>query len=234
MSMENPAQVLDQNGWRVCGKIGKSFLANEFYLAGGTGLALQLKHRRSFDLDFFQRDSEEKIPFRKIDSELKRLFGFTKIDLKQADQATWHIEGIKVTFLAYPFPLLYPLVPGESISPVLKGIFLAAPEEIALMKAYSLGRRATIRDYLDLYFLLKQGIVTLAEIIANSGRKYIINRENIFSARLFLEQLVYMEDLEDRDILPNLLFSPLAANEMESYFKLLVKRYLNENLVRPK
>lgn len=234
MSMENPAQVLDQNGLQVCSKIGKSILANEFYLAGGTGLALQIKHRRSFDLDFFRRDSEEKIPFRKIDNELRHLFGFTKIDLKQADQATWYIEGIKVTFLAYPFPLLHPLVPGESISPAMKGIFLAAPEEIALMKAYALGRRATIRDYLDLYFLLKPGVVTLAEIIADSNRKYIINRENIFSARLFLEQLVYMEDLEDKDILPNLLFSPLTVNEMESCFKSLVRRYLNENVARPK
>jgi len=102
------------------------------------------------------------------------------------------------------------------------------------MKAYALGRRATIRDYLDLYFLLQQGIVTLAEIIADSNRKYIINHENIFSARLFLEQLVYMEDLEDRDILPNLLFSPLTVNEMENYFKSLVRRYLNENVVKPK
>ncbi|MCL5934996.1 MAG: nucleotidyl transferase AbiEii/AbiGii toxin family protein [Firmicutes bacterium] len=205
-------------------------MANEFYLADGTGLALQLKHRRSFDLDFFRRDSEEKIPLRKIDNELKNLFSFTKIDLKQADQATWYIKGIKVAFLAYPFPLLHPLVPGELVSPSLKGIFLAAPEEIALMKAYALGRRTTIRDYLDLYFLLKPGIVSLAEIIADSGRKYIINRENIFSARLFLEQLVYMKDLEYKDILPSLLFSPLAANEMESYFKSLVRRYLNENM----
>lgn len=232
MPMENRAQVLDQNGWLVCGKIGKSVLANEFYLAGGTGLALQINHRRSFDLDFFRRDSEEEIPFRRIDNELKRLFGFARIDLKQTDQATWHIEGIKVTFLAYPFPLLHPPVPGESISQALKGIILAAPEEIALMKAYALGRRATIRDYLDLYYLLKPGIVTLAGIIENANRKYIINGENIFSARLFLEQLVYMDDLEDRDILPSLLFSPLSVKEMETCFKSLVSRYLNENVVK--
>lgn len=33
--------------------LGKEEFANQFYLAGGTGLALQLGHRVSFDLDFF-------------------------------------------------------------------------------------------------------------------------------------------------------------------------------------
>ncbi len=33
--------------------IGQSSLCPRFYLAGGTGLALQLGHRRSVDLDLF-------------------------------------------------------------------------------------------------------------------------------------------------------------------------------------
>ncbi len=31
-------------------------IVNHFYLAGGTGLALQVGHRLSLDLDFFARD----------------------------------------------------------------------------------------------------------------------------------------------------------------------------------
>ncbi|WP_427854581.1 nucleotidyl transferase AbiEii/AbiGii toxin family protein [Desulfotomaculum copahuensis] len=60
MLTENPDSVLDRNGWQVCRKIGESFLAKDFYLAGGTGLALQLKHRRSFDLDFFRTEGNNK------------------------------------------------------------------------------------------------------------------------------------------------------------------------------
>ena len=33
-------------------------LFENFFLAGGTGLALQLGHRKSFDLDFFGTDSK--------------------------------------------------------------------------------------------------------------------------------------------------------------------------------
>ena len=33
----------------------------QFYLAGGTGLALHLGHRQSRDLDFFTRDPREEI-----------------------------------------------------------------------------------------------------------------------------------------------------------------------------
>ena len=34
-----------------------SFLKDRFYLAGGTGLALQLGHRDSVDFDFFAKES---------------------------------------------------------------------------------------------------------------------------------------------------------------------------------
>ena len=37
----------------VWGGFTKSKIADEFYLAGGTALALQLGHRHSVDLDFF-------------------------------------------------------------------------------------------------------------------------------------------------------------------------------------
>lgn len=48
-------EVLDPVGYEVCKNIAKSGLPNKFYLAGGTALALQLQHRKSYDLDFFQK-----------------------------------------------------------------------------------------------------------------------------------------------------------------------------------
>lgn len=44
--------VLDNSARKVCATLASSELMVRFYLAGGTGLALQLGHRRSLDLDF--------------------------------------------------------------------------------------------------------------------------------------------------------------------------------------
>ncbi len=91
---------MDSNAQLVCKRLGESdLMATSFYLAGETSLALQMGHRRSLDLDFFQKSSAERIAFNRITRELKRLFGESQ--------------------------LLYPLVEGETKSPVLTGVYLA-------------------------------------------------------------------------------------------------------------
>lgn len=226
-----PSKILDEKSQNICSRLARTGLTEDFYLAGGTGLALQIRHRRSLDLDFFQKGEKEEILFRKISSKIKQSFGEkdAKLELKQTDQAAWEIQGVKVTFLAYPFPLVDPLVDGSFLSPGLKGIFLAAPREIALMKAYTIGRRATFRDYVDLYFLLKKGLVTLEEIIRLAAEKFTIGGERVFPARLFLEQLVYTKDIEDKEIAVNLILEEqVSPREIEDFLKAQVRRYLRQ------
>ncbi|MDN5348310.1 MAG: hypothetical protein PWP65_1874 [Clostridia bacterium] len=148
---------MDEAGWRFLSDIGKSNLAKSFYLAGGTGLALQIQHRKSFDLDFFQDSLSERVPAQKITKELGQIFGERSLKQvsRQSDQVVWEILGTKVTFIAYPFPLLEHLVDAGTLSRRLGGVRLATPKEIALMKAYALGRRAAFRDYVDLYFVIR-------------------------------------------------------------------------------
>ncbi len=228
-----PSKILDEKSQNICSRLARTGLTEDFYLAGGTGLALQLRHRRSLDLDFFQKGKKEEILFRKISSKIKQSFGEkdAKLELKQTDQAAWEIQGVKVTFLAYPFPLVDPLVDGSFLSPGLKGIFLAAPREIALMKAYTIGRRATFRDYVDLYFLLKKGLVTLEEIIRLAAEKFTIGGERVFSARLFLEQLVYTKDIEDKEIAVNLVLGEKITPEtVENFLGEQVRRFLQQKI----
>lgn len=52
-------EVLNGDSWHVLVGLAGSSLADEFYLAGDTGLALQLRHRRSFDLGFFTKTPAE-------------------------------------------------------------------------------------------------------------------------------------------------------------------------------
>ena len=54
-------------------KVGSSTLSREYCLAGGTGLALQMKHRRSNDLDFLLIDHNETVNAPSVISTLEKL-----------------------------------------------------------------------------------------------------------------------------------------------------------------
>jgi len=81
------------------------------------------------------------------------------------------------------------------------------------MKAYALGRRSTLRDYVDLYFVIKKGVVSLEKIIALSKKRY--GQE--FDPRLFLEQLIYLKDIKEIEI--QFLKEKVDQLKIESFFK---------------
>jgi predicted nucleotidyltransferase component of viral defense system len=219
-------QVLDADAWRVCSLIGASNLGRSYYLAGGTALALQICHRKSYDLDYFQRGNEEKINFDQIYREITNYIPEKniRVDLRKTDQATISANNTKITFLAYPYPLMESLVDGEKISRSrLKGIKLASPAEISLMKAYSIGRRTSYRDYVDLYELLHTGKVTLDFILKKAQQKYNTGGEILFSPKLFLQQLVYTEDVKDKDVaLQSVLGSTVSSEAIDEFFGRIV------------
>lgn len=160
----------------------------EYYLVGGTALALHIGHRVSVDFDFF---SESELP-RNLLERIKRAFPGRSIAVTYAaagEQLNCIIEQVKVTFFYYPYPAVEPFV--EYL-----GIQLASVPEIAAMKAFSIGKRIAYKDYVDWYFLLHGGFVTLEEVMALANKKY----GNDFNDRLFLGQLVSLEDVHPQKI----------------------------------
>jgi hypothetical protein len=227
-------EVLDNNGWYLCRAVGHSKLMQQYYLAGGTALALQLNHRKSYDLDFFRIGTHEKIDFNGILKELRDIFRKEDIsvELRKTDQTIIEISGTKVTFLAYPFPLVNPLVEGQKPSKYLSGIKLAHPLEIALMKAYALGRRITFRDYIDLYFLFKHRLVSIEYILEEAPKKFMIGKETVFSPKLFLQQLVYTRDIQDKEAaIDTLLGEKVGSNDIEEFLRQEVMSFLKNNPV---
>ncbi len=69
-------------------------------------------------------------------------------------------------------------------------------KEIGATKAYTIGRRGTYKDYVDLYFIVAGHHASLQEIIALTERKF----GSVFNSRLFTEQLLFMDDLRDYQI----------------------------------
>lgn len=161
---------------------------SDFYLAGGTALALQIGHRISVDFDLFAKESIQRTLYPRI----KKVFADKNIEasVNNQDELTVFVDKVKITFLAYPFPVVNELVSYEKIR------MLNVPE-IASTKAYSIGRRGSYKDYVDLYFIISGRLSSLIKIIELAGKKY----SGEFNARLFLEQLVYMEDIADEGII---------------------------------
>jgi len=160
---------------------------DDFYLAGGTGLALLTGHRVSVDFDLFSDNKIKKTLLKRVEVIFKKFPQQTI--LNTSDELTIIIGNTKITFLYYPFKKILPLESNKPIS-------VLSAKEILVSKAYSIGRRGIYKDYVDLYIGLNENIASLSEIIQLAKEKYL----SAFNDRLFLEQLVYLDDIEEVEI----------------------------------
>lgn len=161
---------------------------DDFYLAGGTGLALLIGHRISVDFDFFSDKPIKKTLIKKVE---EMFFEFQiQIILNTKDELTVIVGDTKITFLYYPFPKILPTETDDKIQ-------ILSAKEIFASKAYSVGRRGVYKDYVDLYIGLKNKLTSLPEIIQIAKEKY----SDAFNDRLFLEQLLYLDDVEEMEII---------------------------------
>jgi hypothetical protein len=152
----------------------------EFYLVGGTAIALYIGHRRSIDFDLFKYTSlHPKSIIAKIAP-----FGFPYLVTRRvSEQLNMTINDVKFTFFEYPFQI----DAKKSFEDFLR---IPALLDLAAMKAYALGRRSKWKDYVDFYFLLRD-YFSIEEI---SGRSVEIF-DQLFSPKLFRAQLSYFSDI---------------------------------------
>lgn len=171
--------VLDKRQLRLLKKL-KFLKKYGFYLAGGTGLALQIGHRTSLDFDFY---TQKKFDPDKLFFVLKNKF--KKIFLLQKAEGTLivKINQILVSFFEYPYSLILPLIKFCQFPP------LASKEDIGAMKIIAISTRGTKRDFIDIYFLLQE--FSLKEILDFAIKKY--PKFNIYIA---LTALTYFFDAE--------------------------------------
>ncbi len=118
------------------------YVKSRFYLAGGTGLALQLGHRLSVDLDWFTAD------FPKMESLISQL-GKIQVIGQDKNSLDCVIDGVKVSFLEYRYGLLAKLNIYEKIK-------LASARDILAMKLSAIMSRGSKKDFIDVYVGLKE------------------------------------------------------------------------------
>ena len=181
----------------------------EFYLVGGTAIALQFGHRRSIDFDLFTLK-----PFgsKRVLNKLEKAGKKAHVTRRVSEQLNLVIDGVTLTFFQYPYAV--EAMVGDEIFRMPELLSLAA------MKAFALGRRSKWKDYVDLFFLLRDRF-KLAEIERQAVK--IFGGE--FSAKLFRAQLSYHKDIDYKETVD---FMPGFAVEAETIRAFLVDRSLED------
>ncbi len=169
---------------RVWEKIVENSLAKDFYLVGGTALAIQMGHRESIDLDWFGKGDFD------VKRLKEKLSDLGELRIEAEEESTLHasLDRVKVTFLSYSYPLIFPLIDFE-------GGFLADKRDIATMKLDAISSRGSKKDFVDLYFLLKE--YSLGELLGLFERKY---RGIKYNQLHLIKSLTYFKDAEEEPL----------------------------------
>jgi hypothetical protein len=174
----------------------------DFYLVGGTAIALQLGHRRSIDFDLFKAGG---FGSKKILNIFDASGLEYKVLLRMSDQLHLVVKGVKITFFEFP----YQIVAERDF----EGIFrLPDLLELGAMKAFAFGKRSKWKDYVDVYFLLKNQF-TFDQISERAEK--IFGGE--FSAKLFAAQLSYFDDIDYREKVEYLPGKEISEEEVKKF-----------------
>ena len=199
-------------------KIIPSFVTwkNEFYLAGGTGLALQIGHRDSVDFDFFTKNSFDP---NKLIKKLTKIFDRNSFKVIQIEKNTLSIllnSEIKISFMTYDYSIVSPFISTEYLN-------IASIPDIACMKLSTIMQRSALKDYVDLYEIMK--IYTLEQLLSFAKKKY-----PMIDSTIILKSLSYLEDIVDEPLIyKNEELKP-SINVLKQFFQNEVKKYINKIL----
>lgn len=186
VTLEHPHwEALTPETRQAFDKVATLSFIRQFYLAGGTGLALHLGHRFSMDLDFFSPASDAVGP--DVRTELREALEDPTLtitfDKDGTFVATW--RGVGISFFRLH---LYPLVQPPLL---VAGVPVATVEEIGAMKLAAIIDRGTRKDLVDLYYILQQ--VPIERLFEVAAVKYARVRTFAISAA---RALAYFEDAE--------------------------------------
>lgn len=174
----------------------------EYYLVGGTAIALHIGHRESIDFDLFKLSSLRKNDiYKKV---IASKFGY-KFGYENYEQLNLIIHQVKFTFFSFPHKI--------PINAEIKGI-IKMPDllTLAAMKAFALGRRAKWKDYLDLYFILKD-FYSIHEIAEKASELF----GEMFSEKLFKMQLGYFIGINYDEEVTFLIPNPPTEDEIKNF-----------------
>ena len=182
-------RILSAAQAKVLARLGPLLSGRGFYLAGGTGLALRLGHRRSVDFDWFR--GEPIVDPLRLARELQ---GAIPLVVVRTERGTLHatLFGVRLSFIEYGYPLL-----GRLVEWKMNSVRVAALEDIACMKLAAVAQRGSRRDFVDVFALGRR--IPLRRMLELYRRKY-----GIRDSGHVLFALTYFDDAE-KEPMPRML-----------------------------
>ena len=174
-------KVLSPDAWRTVRRLCAAKLLDGWTLAGETGLALQMGHRYSEDLDLFRPEEFDPVQL------VNKLPQTGTVNVQDRSASTLHVlvEGTRFSFLRIQPPLIFNGTP-------YRGLTVADPRDIAVLKIVAIGGRGSWKDFVDLHFYLKAagGLEPLFTLLHKRFAGIDFNEYHL------LKSLVYFNDAE--------------------------------------
>lgn len=195
-------------------QIGKEpTLSSRFYFTGGTALAaFYLKHRYSEDLDFFSASRFDPDDIESVVATWTGKYGFTFTSHRK-EVVTIYIltfNGSRTLKLDFGY---YPHKQVEKSTKVA-GVTVDSLWDIAINKLFAINQRSQVRDFVDLYFLLKH--FTIWDLIYGVEVKF----------RKIVEPWLLASDVsivETFDSLPRMI-APLTLPQFKEFYRDFAKK----------
>lgn len=189
--------------------LNDSYLRSHFYFTGGTALSVfHLQHRYSEDLDFFTHREFIGSKILSFVNAIGKKYGFTHT-LRQPEGTDIFIFSLeknklklKVDFNHYPFALL------EKPN-IVNGLQVDSLRDIATNKLLTVNQRTEVKDFVDLYFLLKK--YTIWDLFNGVEIKFGVKLERFMVASDMMK-------VENFTNLPRII-KPLSLDELKSFFR---------------
>lgn len=170
------------------------YIAKNFYLTGGTALsAFYLYHRISEDLDFFcEKEEVNTVIIGKILGKFKKENNLSKIEHRNTfglHNFFLHFSSrdvLKVDFSYYPYPLI-------SKGTKFGNIIIDSEYDIAVNKIQTISMQPRSRDFIDIYFLIKEKGYTLPDLLLKAKAKFDWHIDPIQLGSIFF-QAVRLKD----------------------------------------
>lgn len=198
----------------------QSYLGEKFFLTGGTALAaFYLKHRTSQDLDLFTLD--QNLNFDEVNAEVRKIAYSLNLNiehrissptLSQFFLKTKQGEILKLDFVR-EVPIQFGKIKKKG------GIRIDSLENIAVNKVLAIYGRLEAKDYLDLYFLIKKGLIDFEKIFKRAQRKDV-GLNKLYFASMIVEMVGIKHWPET--------FESFNHNELVNFYLKLNKKILKE------
>ena len=199
--------ILPEEQLKLFEVLSSQVFINDFYLAGGTCLALQIGHRRSIDFGFFIPADFDTSAVVNILTQI----GQYERENEESNTINGILNGVRISFFGYRYHII-------DVFKTYNNISLAGLKDIAAMKLEAIAGRGSKKDFIDLFFLLQQ--FTLEEIFSFHTQKYGVGLGNQYH---HLKSLVYFTDAES-EAMP-VMIQPLKWNDVKEQIISFAKRF---------